>query len=387
MQIQFARVEGIDLPESKRFVLSDGMMLLTRQNNDLLTNGELGSVSYQLYYDETQELPVYADELGLPVEDLNLIRLIEEELTEDGESLSPDIQIFLSALSQELEGTTKKKKKKPSENRKRDKKIKNIESPPVIDEPVDAKEIEEVAMDEPISVVPVKKKVAKNPKNTVQKTQKKTLKKIKPSILKNRNVFLILGVFLLMLIIGGLCFNYFSSTTAQEKPTYSELMKKGYYLEAGKEYPDKQAAIEQVLYDKIVDSKDKKNKDALLQFQKVYPTPFGKFDLAILETDYAKALKEYEREKSDFKGSQDRLVLVGYCYLKTDQLSEAKRLVDETKSPELERYVYKYEQKQDEIKSLEKTLTELKKNPVDNKNEIEKTMNALFDAKEELLNL
>lgn len=388
MQIQFAEVDGIDLPESKRFALSDGVLLLTRQNDDLLTNGELGSVTYQLYYDETQELPVYTDELDLPIESFDFVDRIIHELKSDGEPLSADIQLFLSTLSQEVETKPKRKGKRPSARIER---TADSVTPPqeAAQEPI--KENPSIETEQVASVSTTKAlEVEKSSEKIVK--EKADMLEIRPYnrrvLIKIRRKHLAwLGVFFVALFLAVAGFKYFSATSAQEKPTYSELMKKEYYLEAGKEYPEKQAAIEQVLYDKTVDSKNKKTKETLIQFQKVYPTPFGTFDLAILESDYGKALKEYEREKEDFKGNQDRLVLVGYCYLKTDQLAEAKTIVDETKSTELERYVYKYEQKQDEIKSLEKTLTDLRKNPVDNKDEIEKTMNALFDAKEELLNL
>lgn len=373
MQIEFADVDGIDLPESKRFNLSDGMVLLQRQNEDLLTNGELGSVAYQLYYDEQQALPVYQDELELPLEEIDLISIIKNDLVSDGEELSPDIQQFLSALSQELNGKNKKVKLPPLP--KTTKKVKREPKPEPEPQAIELEPIE-TPKREPVPPINKRKKSA-TPKNTNKNSSIRISK---------RHLFYI-GVFFIVLIVGAGCFKYFSSTSADEKTSYDELIKKGYYLEAGKEYPNKKKAIEQILYDQTVDSKNSKTKETLIQFQEVYPTAYGEFDLSILDNDYSKALKEYETNKKTFEGNQDRLVLVGYCYLKEDKLDDAKTIVDKTNSTELERYVYKYEQLQSEITTLEKQLKELKKDPVGNRDDIEKSMNELFDAKEELLNL
>lgn len=382
MKIDFSNVEGLDLPENKSLVLKDGLLLLERQNADLLSNGELGFLNYRLYYDGG-EVPVYEDELELPLEEINLLEIIKADLTAEGEPLTPDIQMFLTEISN---ATTNKKKKRP-ERRKRQSKEATFHSPEPQEEEIyelehEEAEVEEVEEAEEFeSMVVESKPKKKNKKKSVVETYepKKTIVTTKRAI--------VLGVFFVAIIGGFLLFKGLSLNQADEKPTYQELIKQEQYQQAAKAYPSKKEAIEQAIYDKAVSKKSDENKEALYQFQEKYPTTFGQFDLAILGNDYSGALKVYEKQEKDFESNNDRLTLVGYCYLKNDDLNKAQDMVEITKSTELERYIYEYEQKQAEISDLESRLEELKKNPIENREEIEKTMNELFDVKEELLNI
>lgn len=172
-----------------------------------------------------------------------------------------------------------------------------------------------------------------------------------------------------------------------ETPSYETLMEKKSYEEAAKNYPKKRRLIEQCLYDQAIEAKDYSSKEALRNYQKVYPSSFGAFDLAILNHNYEKALRIYEKEKKPFSDSDDRQVLAGYCYLKVAKRTQANKLAEELKSVELEKYVATYDQYKAQINELDNQLDELKKDPIKNRDTIEKTMNELFDVKEKLENL
>lgn len=366
-------VEGLDLPENKQFSLKNGLLLLDRENADLLANGELGFVTYNLYYDES-EVPVYQDELSLPLEEINLIEIITNDLTEDGEPLSSDIQVFLTSISNEI--GVKKKKRKP--RTKKEKRALQTQVTPV----------QEDFEEETKKVVETERPGAEKKSKDKAKNKRFLMFYLPWSKSPIKLKYVMLAVFsMFILLIAVKVFNSVDFNTAQEQQSYETLIDQKDYLTAAKDYPTKRKAIEQILYDKAVKNKTEKSKKALKTYQKTYPTVFGKFDLAIIETNYDLALKTYESNEKQFSSNNDRLTLVGYCYLKDGQVNKAKEMVKVTRSTELERYIYDYEQKQAEITDLEKYLEELKKNPIENRDEIEKTMNQLFDVKEELLNI
>lgn len=357
MDIEFINGGGTGVPENQKFSLAEGVLLLERQNSELLFAGVGASVTYQLYFD-TQEVPAYSAEVELPLSPFDFAGQIEASLSEDGQEVTPEIQVFLTAVYKELKQKQKRKKNPPVKKR----------TPPAsyeADRPPDGNEQQEP------EALPV---------------EKKKKKKI-PVISVSKKSVWVLVVLFSCLILGVLGVKVVPAIFAEQVPSYETLMQASQYEEAATRYPDKQAAIEQQLYDLAVDTQDSETKEALVQFQQTYPSTFGAFDVAILDHAYDEAVAVYEAHEADFNEEQDRQTLAGYAYLKIDQRKEAERLAEASGSLELEKYIATYDQYQAEIKVLEKQLDTLKEDPLKHRGEIEKTLTALFDTKEKLKNL
>lgn len=360
MYIEFSYVDGLELPKNKKLKLVEGILLLDRQNKECTKSGEMGSVNYQLYFSEEDEIDVFGGMLDFPMDTFNFPLVVEQELTADGEGLTPEIEEFLSTLYKSVQQKRPRKKRKETVR-------KPIPEPPTLSEPT-LEEIQEPIESEPVTEVPLPKK----PRNRIR---------------INKKVGIIVSVFFLCLLLGVLGVKFVPKLFADQTPSYEELLKEEKYLEAGKTFPSQQEEIEQTLYEKALEKQDTQTKKELELFQSKYPTTFGDFDLAILNKNYEQALQLYKKNEKSFKNDSDRMTLVGYCYLKKDQPKEAKEISRETQSVELEKYVYQYEQYVAQINEYEKQLDELKKDPVKNREKIEKMLNDLFDIKEELVNL
>lgn len=377
MLIDFIEIDGLELPNDRRLKLVDGVLLLERQNEELLSTGEIGYVVYQLYFDETEDV-VYSDSLDLPINSFNFTSEIKTSLTADGESLTPEMEDFLTTIYKELgQKRDRKRKRRPSK--------KQINEPE-IDHGTTIEETENEVLDELPTEVPSKpKKKKKNKPKKIKKEKSFSLSQILSGKLKT---FLIAAaVFFLLAFLGFGAIKWLPSLFADRAPSYEELLKDEKYSEAARSYPDRKQEIEQHLYDKALDKQSTETEKELERFQEKFPTPFGDFDLAILNKNYDQALSLYKKKTKAFKDSKDRMTLVGYCYLKSDKPKEAKEISHELKSVELEKYVYKYEQLVAQIEEYEKRLEDLKKDPVKNRDKIEQTLNDLFDSKEELVNL
>lgn len=359
MYIEFSYIDGLALPENKKLKLVEGIVLLERQNKECTMSGDYGSVNYRLYFTEEDEIDVFGGMLDFPMDTFNFPLLVEEELTADGGELTPEIEDFLTTLYKSV-------KQKPQ----RKKKLRPEKQLP----------IEKEEKPEPIQSETANKAVVSPSKKA--KPEKKRI-----SFHVSKKIVIGISVFFLCLLLGVLGMRFGPQLFAEQTPSYEELMKAGNFMEAGKIYTNRQDEIEQTLYEKALDKQTNQSKKNLDSFQSKYPTDFGAFDLAILGKNYTQALTLYAKNKKVFKQDTDRMTLVGYCYLKEDQPKEAKEVSKATRSVELEKYVYQYEQYVAQINEYEKQLEELKKDPVKNRDKIEKTLNDLFDAKEALVNL
>ncbi|MCG4734743.1 hypothetical protein L0M92_14155, partial [Casaltella massiliensis] len=77
-------------------------------------------------------------------------------------------------------------------------------------------------------------------------------------------------------------------------------------------------------------------------------------------------LEIYGQDKKAFRNLKNRLILVGYSYLKQDDLKNAEELNKEIKSTELDQYIYKFNQLTLFIKEKEKEIEQLQKDPIKN---------------------
>lgn len=376
MLIDFKEIDGLNLPSDRKLKLVDGVLLLERQNDELLSSGELGYVFYQLYFEDTEDI-VYSDSMDLPIESFNFVSEIEQSLTADGEELTPEMEDFLTVIYKDLKQKRDRKKRKRIPKKIEpdvEKSTNNISVEP---------EAEPVLNIEP-QTEEVLKNVEKHPQITPVEEKKKTFHFFGRSI---KFPVIVAAVIFLLVILGVGAVNWIPKLFADRVPTFEELIKEEKYFDAARSYPEEKEEIEQHLYDQAVDKQTTENAQKLESYQKKYPTRFGAFDLAILNKNYEEALALYEKKPDSFKNSKDRMTLVGYCYLKKDKPKEAKKISIEIQSVELEKYVYKYEQLIAQIEEYDKQLEDLKKDPVKNRDKIEETLNDLFDSKEELVNL
>lgn len=360
MYIEFSYVDGLELPKNKKLKLVEGILLLERQNKECMMSGEMGSVNYELYFSEEDEIDVFGGMLDFPMDTFNFPLLVEQELTADGAKLTPEIEEFLTSLYKAVQQKRPRKKRKTTASKPMNES--QAENEPIVEQ--EKESIPSEATDE-------------------VELPKKPRKKLRIS----KKAGIVVSVFFLCLLLGVLGVKFVPKLFADQTPSYEALLKEGKYLEAGKTYPSQQEEIEQTLYEQALEDQTTQSKKELELFQSKYPTTFGEFDLAILNKNYEEALQLYKKSEKSFKNDSDRMTLVGYCYLKKDKPKEAKEISRETKSVELEKYVYQYEQYIAQINEYEKQLTELKKDPVKNRDKIEKTLNDLFDTKEELVNL
>lgn len=213
---------------------------------------------------------------------------------------------------------------------------------------------------------------------------KKQIKKEKPNLsnLQRKVIF-----FALIAVIGVGLFSLFRPSNGEEKTGYNELISTKEYLAAGKEYPKRHEDIEQAIYESILEKRSDDKIKQLEKFNSKYPTVFGSFDLAIFNKDYDEAIKSFEDNTSDFQNDKERMVLVGYSYLKEEQLDEAKKVSESLKSVELEKKIYDYEQLKRLIDEKDKELKELEKGGSKNREKAEEVAAEKFDLLEQLVNL
>lgn len=193
--------------------------------------------------------------------------------------------------------------------------------------------------------------------------------------------------FVLMLVIGVSLFTLFRPSNGEEKASYTELISSKDYLAAGKEYPKKHEDIEQNIYESILEKRTDDKIKHLKRFNDKYPTVFGNFDLAIFNKEYAEAITSFENDPSEFKNDKERMVLVGYSYLKEDRLDEAKKISGSLKSVELEKKIYDYQNLNRLIDEKEKELKDLEKGGSKNREKAEEVAAEKFDLQEQLVNL
>lgn len=168
----------------------------------------------------------------------------------------------------------------------------------------------------------------------------------RPSAMVIRRCFMVLGVL-------AACFTLFlvghsALNSANQPPTYSELIAKKQYLAAAKAYPKKRAEVES----KLASVGSEKT---LKQFVAVYPSDEGKFDLAFKRAKYSQVVGlSTQAEMTTL-----RKTMLAIAYVKTNQLDQAAVLNADLNSSKLTLAIalaYVHAARFDEATALNKTL-------------------------------
>lgn len=321
----FLEAKVMEVPINREIPLERAELLLKKQNKIANQEKQEMSCTYDLRIDG---LVVYESSLVFPVEDFSLYGTIAKEVEEQEFNSEEEKEAFLEWLSKTF---NVKKEKKKATNR------------------------------------PKKEKIKKEKQRQIPRM--------------NKRIAIVFFVVLFFICSAVGIFVY--ATTPEKRVSYEELVRQEKFIEAGKEYPDKQQEVENLIFKKI-QSEEKPELGKLRAYNKEIPTTQGDFDLAMLTYDYGKSTGIYEKEKDQFKNDHSRLPLVGYAYLKEQKLKAAKEISEQTTSPELEKYILEYEQFQLIIQEKEKQIKELQKKPTENKKKIEQAINELYEAKEKL---
>lgn len=321
----FLEAEGMEVPLNRAFSLDRAILLLEKQNKIAQQEQQIMSCMYRLSVDNQA---IYDSTLTFPVEEFSLYGTIVKEVEEQEFNSKEEKEAFLEWLSKTF--NVKKEKKKATNGPKKEK-----------------------------------------------------IKKEKQWQIPRMNKRIAIVFFVVLFFICSAVGIFVYATTPEKRVSYEELVRQEKFIEAGKEYPDKQQEVENLIFKKI-QSEEKPELGKLRAYNKEIPTTQGDFDLAMLTYDYGKSIGIYEKEKDQFKNDHSRLPLVGYAYLKEQKLKAAKEISEQTTSPELEKYILEYEQFQLIIQEKEKQIKELQKKPTENKKKIEQAINELYEAKEKL---
>lgn len=325
----------------RKIPLVQALEILSKKNIQSKEANITMNCSYQLIYEEDE---IYQSTISFPKENFNLFQSIEQDMLDlNNGTLNQETEEFLMFLAKIFPKNIVKLTNND---------IKEYEPKQVIEKP---------------------KKV----KKTRQPINQKLVAKILVSVV----LFFVVGFGVVYSV------QHFSRAEKPKEVTYDTLIEEQQYLEAGKKYPKKIEAIENLLYEKAITSKKQEALDTLSDFNTSYPTIFGEFDLGIVINDYKQALETYEKNSDAFKKEQERLTLVGYCYLKENNLDKAKEISKTIDSVELEKKIFEYTQLSIEIEELEKQLSELEKGGSKNKDQAQKIAEQKFDLMEKRLNL
>ncbi|MDA9469897.1 hypothetical protein [Enterococcus sp. 5H] len=332
MNVSFAflTIEHMDVPLDRKIPLAKAVLLIEKQNLIAKESNISMQFSYGLYEDENE---VYQSSLQLPKEKVDLFLAIVAEVKESAFEDEKQREAILNWLC--LAFNRKRTKEERPHKEKKPKKV-------------------------------------KEPKKHRSFSFPKVSKKV---ILIVVSLLIFSGV-----CVGGL---YFAINQHDKQPPLEVLLKEGAFLEAGKQYPEEHQRIEQELFT-LTRTKDRSYLDKLRVFHREYPTIQGDFDLSIFDFNYEEAITIFKQERDLFLADNERLPLVGYAFLKIDEVDEAKQIQEKSGNAELQKLILQYEQALLIIDEKEKEIQELQKKPTENKEKIEQAINDLYEAKETL---
>lgn len=161
-----------------------------------------------------------------------------------------------------------------------------------------------------------------------------------------RKGFVVLGLLVACFTLFVVGHSVLSS--ANQPPTYSELIANKEYLAAAKAFPKKRAVIET----KLASSGSEKT---LQKFVAAYPSDEGKFDLAFKQTKYSQVVDLSTQAKM----TTLRKTMLAIAYVKTNQLDQAAVLNADLNSDKLSLAIalgYVHAARFDEATALNKTL-------------------------------
>ncbi|MBC2139692.1 hypothetical protein [Listeria innocua] len=193
------------------------------------------------------------------------------------------------------------------------------------------------------------------------------------SLSKRYWIRIILFLFILWLILTGARFvlaSFLSEETSikEKTPAYTELMKEGKYVAAGKFYPDKREQIEkEIEKDHIQIEQSTEEKKAgihvLKDFVQAYPSDQGNLDCAFYQSKWEDVGTIYDKASRDMRNDPANLAKVGYAYLKLGQLDKAKNVNLALNSPLFTKKINSYEtllRKQKEVEGKLKNTNQTK---------------------------
>ena len=365
MEIVFQHPEKVSLPENRRYPLAKGVLLLNRENQELLASHKTNaSVSFELYEPDT-EIPVYQGDLRLPVLDFQFVELVKADY-ERYEEITEDFQLFLNSLAKELgiklekKGLKTKKIVKPKKEKK-------------------ALKVDDAKQDE-----------------SKEQSLKRSKKKIKEKSERRPTVFLVaIGVFLFLVVFGigfvGIRqWQSVQSTPTQvvEKASLKDLLAQGKFMQAAKIYPENLEEIENELFQMILDGKKKSvNRSLLQQFQKKYPTTQGAFDYAFLKGGYKQMIQTYTKNSNAFEDDEMRLNLVGYAYLKLEQVDKAKAIAEKVEDVALSKKIVSYELYKKQLDEKENSIKGVKPTNESELKKYNQTLDEIYELKQKIANL
>lgn len=161
---------------------------------------------------------------------------------------------------------------------------------------------------------------AKKPKQNAIKLPSTSLPRVSRSFLKH-----LITIAVLLIIAGGFLFGTKLVVDAYNAPpSYTSLIKKGDYLQAGKLYPNRRDDVRKVLT-------DQSNVKQLVKFQRSYPKAGTAFDLAYLQHNWSKVIKT----SSQVTLSQERQIELAVAYVHTKQFDAAELINEQLESKTL----------------------------------------------------
>lgn len=258
-----------------------------------------------------------------------------------------------------------------------------VTSPPATDVPV-ANENESDPASEPVSTDLVaadttpkrtrnrsRRTVAKKPKRTAIKLPSISLPKVSRSFLKH-----LIAIAALLIITGGFLFGTKLVVDAYNAPpSYTSLIKKGDYLQAGKLYPNRRDDVRKVLT-------DQSNIKQLVKFQRSYPNAETAFDLAYLQHNWPKVIKT----SSQVTLSQKRQIELAVAYVHTNQFDAAELINEQLKSKTLSEVIALGYVRQKDFDKAQKINDNLKDSTIKQAIEVGKKYAAGIDAFNKIAN-
>ncbi|WP_088840981.1 hypothetical protein [Listeria sp. ILCC797] len=338
LQIEYVNGEDLDIQPHLKLPYEKANLLGQQKSEELLSSEQKQEVAFIIWVDEVKR---YESTFYFPYEWFDIEDIIAEELAHmaDQEKAAQFLQYF----REQLDSSTKKrlpKHPKPVEKRK------------------------------------------------PTRTRTKKVKEPKAASSPNRAhrpfwwIGSLVGGIGVVLVLAFLLWPH----EAPSSPTYEALMEKHAYAQAAKAYPDKTAMIYDQLWTKALQGKES-DQAAFSAFAKAHPQKTTSWDQATLAGDSNAVRKAYEKEPALFQKDAKRMEIIGYAYLKNQQVKQAKAIVADYPSVELEKHIAQYEQLQLSISHREKKIQALQKDPLKNEKAIQKEIDLLYQDKEALARL
>lgn len=206
---------------------------------------------------------------------------------------------------------------------------------------------------------------AKKPKQNAIKLPSISLPRVSRSFLKH-----LITIAALLIIAGGFLFGTKLVVDAYNAPpSYTSLIKKGDYLQAGKLYPNRRDDVRKTLT-------DQSNVKQLVKFQRSYPKAEIAFDLAYLQHNWSKVIKT----SSQVTLSQERQIELAVAYVHTKQFDAAELINEQLESKTLSEVIALGYVRQKDFDKAQKINDKLKDSTISQAIEVGEKYAAGIDA-------